>query len=142
MTKKINLEGITRNSAFKYPRLDTANEPGDIPQIWYSGCMLGYKEGKLRLMSGAKIEEVMDIGALGQGAPPTSYAPSDSDIPKAIFSLITGISPKYLDPKRFTEVKPGKCKCKHPVKIHLEDPDGNWDKFVCARCLKMVRKDE
>jgi hypothetical protein len=140
MTKKIHLEGISMVSSFPYPRLDTVYEPGSTPNLWYGRCMLGYTGGKLRLFSGVKVTERIDFEDFGLGSRPTSYCPEDPDLPKAIFSLITGISPKYLDPKRFKEVKPGKCKCKNPVKIHQEDPEGTWDKFVCARCLKLVKK--
>lgn len=140
MTKKIHLAGIIKESAFQYPRLDSGNKPGDSPRLWYGHCALSYRDDRLKFLSGAKVEDALDIEDFGLGATPVSFCSSDPDVPKALFSLITGVSPEYLDPKRFKEVKPGKCKCKHPVRIHLEDPDGDWDKFVCARCLKLVRQ--
>lgn len=142
MTKKMHLVGISKASAFEYPRLDPGDKLEGIPRLWYGHCALSYRDDRLKFLSGAKVEEAMDLEDFGLGATPVSFCSSDPDVPKALFSLITGISPEYLDPKRFREIKPGNCRCKHPVKIHMDDPSGSWDKFVCARCLKLVKTNE
>jgi hypothetical protein len=140
MTKKVDLKGITRDTSFEYPRLDIRPACDDIPEIWFGSCMLGYKGNNLRLMSGVKVEETIGLRSTGV---PTSYAPSDPDLPKAVFSVITGINPRYLDPKRFKEIRSGKCKCKYPIRMYTEDSiRHDWKKLVCARCLKLVKRNE